>query len=141
MDGLSAVASGIAVFQLAVQLAESFKKICDFWKSIEEAPEEIQAISGDLNLLSSVLIKIAQETQHVEPDTTLIAALNGCRVKVKTLTTLLNEIEPGFASKSLRIRKWTAFKAVLKHRELTKFQEALERLKSTLLLVQQNEFR
>lgn len=141
MDGLSAAASGIAVAQVAFQLVESFKKLCEFCKSIKEAPEEIRAISMDLELLSSVLIQIAHETQHVEPDTTLIAALNGCCVKVQMLTTLLNEIGPGFASRSLRVRKWTAFKAVLKHGELTKFQEALERLKGTSLLVQQNQSR
>lgn len=141
MEGLSAAASGIAVISAAIQLAESFKKLCKFCKSIKEAPEDIRAISVDLELLSSVLVQIAYETQHVEPDATLIAALNGCCVKVTTLTTLLNEIEPGFASPSSRVRKWTAFKAVLKHGELMIFQESLERLKSTLLLVQQNQYR
>ena len=141
MEGLSAAASGIAVVSVAVQLAESFKKLCDFWKSIEEAPENIRAISVDLELLSSVLIQIAHETQHVEPDATLIAALNVCCVKVKMLTKILNEIEPGFASTKIRVRKWTALKAVLKQGELMKFQEALDRLKGTLLLVQQNQHR
>lgn len=141
MEGLSAAASGIAVLSVAVQLAESFKKLCDFWTSIKEAPENIRAISVDLELLSSVLTQIALETQHVEPDATLIAALNSCCVKVKTLTTILNEIEPGFASTRFRVRKWTALKATLKHGELLKFQEGLERLKGTLLLVQQNQYR
>lgn len=141
MDGLSAASSGIAVVSIAIQLAESFKKLHDFWKSIKEAPEDIRDISVDLELLSSVLTQIAYEAQHVEPDAALIAALNGCSVKVKTLTTLLNEIEPGFTSKSSRIRKWTAFKAVLKHGELMRFQEILERLKGTLVLVQQNQYR
>lgn len=141
MEGLSAAASGITVVSVAVQLADSFKKLCDFWKSIKEAPENIRAISVDLELLSSVLTQIALETQHVEPDATLIAALNSCCVKVKTLSTILNEIEPGFASTKLRVRKWTALKAALKHGDLMKFQETLERLKGTLLLVQQNQYR
>lgn len=141
MEGLSAAASGIAVVSVAVQLAESFKKLCDFWKSIKEAPENIRAISVDLELLSSVLTQVALETQHVEPDATLIAALNSCCVKVKTLTIILNQIEPGFASTRFRVRKWTALKAALKHGELLRFQEALERLKGTLLLVQQNQYR
>lgn len=141
MEGLSAAASGIAVVSFAIRLAESFKKLHDFWKSIKEAPEDIRATTTDLEFLSNVLLQIAYETQHVEPDETLIAALNGCCVKVKILTTLLDEIEPGFASTSLRIRKSTAFKAVLKHGELVKFQENLERLKSTLLLAQQNQYR
>ena len=141
MEGLSAAASGIAVASLAIQLADSFKKLCDFCKSIKEAPEDIRAISIDLEILSSILFEIANETQHVEPDKMLIAALNRCCVKVKTLTEILDKIEPGFASTSACTRKWTAFKAVIKHGELIKFQEALDRLKSTLLLVQQNQYR
>ena len=139
MEGLSAAASGIAVVSVAIQLAESFKKLSDFWKSIKEAPEDIRAISTDLDLVSSVLAEIARDTQHVAPDDTLIAVLNACWDKVKLLTGIVNQIEPGFASASLRVRKWTSFKAVLRRGELIKFQEGLERLKSTLLLVQQNQ--
>ena len=134
MDGLSAAAS-------VMQLAESFKKLYDFWNSIKEAPEDIRAISVDMQNLSNILSQIANETQHVEPDATLIAVLNGCCVKVKTLNTLLNDIEPGFASKKYRVRQWTAFKAVLKHGKLMKYQVALDRLKIDLLLVQQYQYR
>lgn len=140
-DALATAASGIAVVSLAIQLAESVKKLCDFWTSIKEAPEDIQAISTDLDLLSGVLTRIAYETQHVEPDATLVATLNGCWAKVRKLTVLLNGIEPGFASRSLRVRKWTALRAVLKHGQLMKFQAALESLKGTLLLVQQYQYR
>ena len=141
MEVLSATASGIAVVSLAFQLAESVKKLYDYWNSIKEAPEDIEAISMDLELLSSILTQIAHEAQHVEPDSNLVPALNGCWVKVRILTTILNEIEPGFASTSLRVRKWTALKAVFKRGQLKKFQEALGSLKCTLLLVQQNQYR
>lgn len=141
MEGLSAAASSIAVVSLAVQLADSVKKLCDFWESIKEAPSDMKEISTDLELLSGVLTDIAYEAQHVGPNATLLASLDACSFKVKRLVTLLDEIEPGFASTSSRVRKWTAFKAVLKSGKLTKFQEALERLKGTLLLVQQNQNR
>ena len=140
-DGVSTAASGIAVLTIAVQLAENVKKLHVFWTSIKEAPEDIQAISTDLELLSNVLARIAHETQHVAPDAILAATLNGCWVKVRTLSALLNEIEPGFASKRSSVRKWTAFKAVLKQGQVMKFQVALERLKCTMLLVQQDHYR
>ena len=140
-EGLATAASGIAVLTVAVQLAQSIKKLSDFWSSIKEAPEDIQAIATDVDLLSNVLTRIAHETQHVEPDTALEATLNGCRVKVGKLTALLDEIEPGFASSRPRVRKWTALKAVLKQGQLAKFQVGLDRLKSTLLLVQQYQYR
>ena len=76
MEGLSATASGLAVVSVAVQLAESFKKLSDFWKSIKEAPDDIREISVELEVLSSVLIQIAFDTQHVEPDATLLVLAN-----------------------------------------------------------------
>ncbi len=47
----------------------------------------------------------------------------------------------GFASTGSRTRTWAAFKAVFKRGQLIKFQEALERMKCTLLLVQQIQDR
>ncbi len=141
MEGLSTAASAIAVVSLGGQLAANVKKLYDFWDSIKEAPEVIRAISADLKLLSSGLTQIACEAQHVEPDVTLEDALQVCSVKVKELTTIINEIEPGFASTRSHLRKWTAFKAVLKRGQLMKFEKALEGLKSTLSLVQQNQIR
>ena len=109
MDGLSAAASGIAVASIAIQLAESLKRLCsDFWISIQNAPESIGAISIDLELLSSVLAQLTHETQHIEPDATLIAVLKGCDIRFNALTTLLHHMEPGFASTKIRVRKWTA---------------------------------
>ena len=139
MEGLSAAASGIAVASIAIQLAESFEKLCDFWKSVQNAPENIRAISIDLELLSSVLTQLAHETQHIEPDATLVAVLKGCDIRLKTLTTILHHMEPNFASRKTRVRKWTALKAVMKQGELMKFQEALDSLKGTLLLALQGQ--
>ena len=141
MEGLSAAAGGMAVVSVAMQLAENFQKLCEFCKSIKEAPEYIRAITIDLELLSNILTQIAHELQHVEPDTALIAALNGCYLKVKTLNTLLNKIELGFASTKSHIRKWTAVKAVMKQGELVKVQEALDSLKGTLFLALQDQYR
>ena len=137
MDGLSSAASGVAVVSVAVQMVESVKKLHEFWGSIEEAPEDVRIISMDLELLSSVLTRIAYEAQHAEPEALLAIALNGCWTRVETLTAFLHEIEPGFASSNLRIRRWTALKIVLKQRQLIKFQEALERMKTTIGLVLQ----
>lgn len=135
MDGLSAAASGIAVASIALRLADSVKQIYDFWTSVKEAPDDIRTITEDLRVLSSILARIEKEAGQVEPDATLEAALNGCMLNVKILTSLLNDIEPGFASTRSRVRKWTAFKAVLKRGQLVKFQGALEGMKSTLLIV------
>ena len=139
MDGLSAAASVFAVSSLAIQLADSIRKLHEFWQSISEAPEDIRCVTTDLKLLSSVLVEIAIEGQQVDPDTTLPAVLHECVTEVASLHAIIDGIEPGLGSSSLAKRKWAAFKGVMKMEKLKKFQQALERLKSTLILVQQNQ--
>lgn len=141
MDGLSGAASGMAVVSLAVQLGGSMKQLYDFWGSVKEAPEDVRAITTELKLLWSVLAEMASEEQHAEPDPTLTTALETCCGSVSKLAHLTNDMEPGFASKSLRIRKWTAFKAVLKDKKIQKFQKVLNGLKLSLMLAQQNHDR
>ena len=141
MDGLSTAASAIAVASVAVQIADSVKKLCDFWKTIRDAPEDVRMISTELEVLSSVLTQIANDAQSVRPEATLISALNGCWTQVNLLTDLINKVEPGFASKKSCVRKWSAFKAAFKNGQTKKFQEILERMKCTLLLVQQTRLR
>lgn len=141
MDGLSSAASTMAVLSLAFRLADTAKQLCDFWSSIENAPEEIRTIKADLELLTSVLAEMALEAQRTRPDTTLAAVLQSCTEKLKSLTALTYSLEPGFSSSSSRVRKRTAFKFVLKSEKLTKFQEVLDRLKNTLVLAQQNRYK
>ena len=137
MDGLSAAASGMAVVSVAFQLGESLKHLHDFCDSVKEAPDDIHAIQEDLGLLSAVLAEMDNEVQESGPDQTLMRALlKDCRDKVNRLTNIINDMKPGFASRSLRIRKWTAFKAVLKSEKIHKFEKGLEGLKSTLMLAQ-----
>ena len=137
MEGLAAAASVVGVASLALQLAGSVKKLHDFWDSVKEAPEDVRSITSDLQLLSSVLSDIASEAQHVTPDHTLEAVMERCVMKVKTLNTILNELEPGFASSRTLKRKWTALKNVLKSEKVKKFQTSLQDLKTTLILVLQ----
>lgn len=64
-----------------------------------------------------------------------------CRGRVNKLPNIINDMEPGFASTSLRMRKWTAFKAVLKGERIWKSQKVLDGLKMTLMLAQQSHHR
>src|SRR4051812_6583045 len=65
MDGLSGAASIVAVVSFTVQLAESAKKLYDFWNSVDEAPDFVHEIVVDLKLFSTILAEIAlHEQQH-----------------------------------------------------------------------------
>ena len=141
MDGLSSAASGIAVVSLAVQLGDSVKKVCDFWASIKGASEEVEKLSLELSLVSTVLTEIAFEAQHVGFDNTLTQALRACSSEVRSLSAVTRDVEPGFASPRSRTRQWTALKVVLRQSQIKKARDALDRLKATLILAQQNQER
>jgi hypothetical protein len=66
------------VVSLAIQLAESTKKLYDFWKSVDEAPSSIQRIVADLKLVSNVLAEIAQHEQRYGQDGSVVDVLACC---------------------------------------------------------------
>lgn len=134
MEGFSIA---LGVVPLAVQLADTVKKLCEFWNSVKEAPKEIETATNYLKLLQSILCSIADEAQYTKPDTILTHALEDCHKKVDSLVSTLEDIEPGFASTKARTRKWTAVKTAFMDTKLKKFQDIVESLKSTILLAQQ----
>ncbi|CAL8585139.1 hypothetical protein XPA_010719 [Xanthoria parietina] len=141
MDGLFTAAGGLAVVSVTLQLVDGINKLHDFWNSITEAPEDIKDNLDDLRLLSSVLTQTAHHQQRNPPDRTLEDVLNVCHAKAQGIIILLEEIEPGFASRSSYVRRWTAVKATMKQGKLKKLEARLARLKSTLLLALQYQDR
>lgn len=63
MDVLSATSSVIAAVSLAVQLGDKTKKLCDFWKAVKGAPQEIEQIISDLSITASLTDVIRQEAE------------------------------------------------------------------------------
>ena len=135
MDGLSTAASVIAVTSLALQLAESTKKLIEFWDSIQNAPEEVDDIKLELESLRNVLEQIGHEAQHQPPNRLVEPALRLCSRKINAVRSLTTDIESGFTSSKICTRKWSALRAVWSRKKLEKIQSSLERLKATLTLV------
>lgn len=127
MEAISAAASVLTI----LQLVSSFQRLYEFWVSVQDASDEIQSIVIDLKLLGNALTEIAGEAQHAGVSVTLVEALNS----------IVNEVEPGFASASITTRRWAAFKSVARGARIKKFMGTSESLKSTLVLVQQCQDR
>lgn len=138
MDGISGAASGIAVVSLAIQLADSIKKLCEFWDSVQDAPNDIRAIVKELRLFSAVLEGIQLNELRYGPDPITRSVLESCADKVSALVGLVDDLEPGFASMSIRVRKWSAFKATLRSEKIKKFRVSLDETKITLRLARQS---
>ncbi len=94
------------------------------WDSIRGVSRHIEAVPPDLKILSSALTQIACEKNDTGLD-----GLNGYCIKIKTLTTLLNEVEPSFAPTSSRICKRIGLEIVLKSDRLERSLNILKKLK------------
>lgn len=136
MEGLSATASVIAVGSVAVQLADSVKKLRHFWWSIKNASDDVRAIAGDLQVLSHLLAEINLEAQ--DQNASMTATLLKCVDGIRPLTIIVEGLEPGFESNSPRTRKWSALKTGLNAKKIRRYQSSLERMKTSLLLAQQS---
>ena len=143
MDGpvSATAASVIAISTLAFQLAQSTKKLFDFWDSIQHAPEEINDIKSELESLTLVLEQIGYEAQNEPSNESTRSVLRQCSRRIDTIRSLTAHIEPGFESSKTRIRKWSALRAVCKREKIKKVQDSLDSLKSTLELVLVNDVR
>ncbi|KAE9381098.1 hypothetical protein N431DRAFT_476007 [Stipitochalara longipes BDJ] len=137
MDGLSSGASVLAVVSIAVQLADSIKRVYDFWSSVKDAPHSIRAMIGDLKLLGNVLDEIVLSEKNREGGVTG-NVLASCQDRINDLLQITNDLEVGLASSSQRTRKWAAVKAVFKEEKMKEFRRALEDIKTTLLLARQS---
>lgn len=131
MDGLSGAASGIAVVSLTLQIVESISKLHDFFESMQGAPASVAAIRKDLGQLSSILDSLMLDEERFDD------VLATCMDKIAVLSAIIEDLEPGFQSRSHRNRKWTAFRTARKGIVLKNFRETLEETKTTMVLALQ----
>ncbi|MCJ1393757.1 hypothetical protein MMC18_006633 [Xylographa bjoerkii] len=104
---MDAAAGAMAFASIAIQLGQSFVTLYKFWESIKEAPADVSTIVQDLKLLASILRHIKLNEQKYGQDPEVTDVLNSCMAKVDTLRNLVEELEPGFATKHRLQRKTT----------------------------------
>jgi hypothetical protein len=122
MDGLSSGVSVLAVVSIAVQLADSIKRIYDFWNSVDDAPNSIRAVIGDLDLLVNVLSDAAASEQKLAGGGVTEAILSTCQERINDLLRITQDLESGLASGRRRVRKWVAVKSVFKEKKIRDLQ-------------------
>ncbi|KAF7505888.1 hypothetical protein GJ744_012423 [Endocarpon pusillum] len=123
--------SGFAVVEIALQLANGFVKLHDFWTTIQEAPEEIADMVSELKCLSDLLSEIATQQYNGRG---ILSAMERCARKVKVLHEIVQEFEPNFTSNLGRVRFWNKLKAARKKQKLREFRDSLQETKTTLIL-------
>jgi hypothetical protein len=139
MDPLSAVASGISIVSLGIQIADSIQKCLRFWKSVRGAPSDIGRIVEDLEALDEILNSVMayhQDFQSSEDSPQIIPlprALQSCANRLMDVVRTISDLEQG-----LQIRKlWTSLRTAFREEAINKVRRDLESAKSSLILSNQ----
>lgn len=138
MDGLSSASAVFAVVSVAIQLAETIHKLVEFWKAVEDAPDNVAGIFRELGLLSKILTQSHELAQRHSFSDTFDEALKDCHSKIIRLYSKIHDTRSDFKSSRLRRRKWAAWKIVMNKTEIDSLQKSISEAKSTILLVQLN---
>ncbi|TGO24656.1 hypothetical protein BPAE_0098g00220 [Botrytis paeoniae] len=138
MDGLSSASAVFAVVSIAVQLAETIHKLVDFWKAVEDAPDNIASIFRELELLSKILTQSHELAQLHSFSDIFDEALKDCCSKILKLHSKVEDTRRNLSSSKLRKRKWAAWKIVLQKSEIDSLQKSISEAKTNILHIQVN---
>ena len=138
MDGLSSASAVFAVVSVAVQLAETIHKLVDFWKAVEDAPDHVASIFGELELLSKILTQSHELAQIHSFSDIFDEALRDCYSKILKLHSKVENTRKNLNSSKLRKRKWAAWKIVLQKSEIDSLQKSISEAKTNILHIQVN---
>ncbi len=138
MDPVSAAAGVVSFVSLAIQLLEKVQDVRDFWRSIEDGPAEVHELIRELDCILAILqaINELESNLHLRNDEPLVKALRACEINVGKVSATVQDLSAGFAG-GKRNRTWTSLKFALRKGHIKSSQEALERVKTNLILAQQ----
>ncbi|TVY45721.1 hypothetical protein LSUB1_G000383 [Lachnellula subtilissima] len=137
-EALGVVASGIAVTQLATQVASSVIKLKNCWEQIKNVPTEISYLLREVDSLKLILCHIQDDqASQWEPNSVgngvhLRQSLELCKQGSAELETLVNELGAKIEGKHGLKKKLGSAKVVLKNEEIKVMKR---RLKSTIRLL------
>ena len=139
---LGVVAGGMGIGSLANQIVGSVQQILDLWSSIKDAPENVQSLLEELNLLGNLLSKMSGDGDEAEEQSLSLRQATTevtryCQLAPDSIDGVLKHLASEMTSNKRRIRQWAAVKVTVKGKRLEKSLARLERAKSLLTLAYQ----
>ena len=136
-DPLSIAAAGAGFLSLAGQVADGLIKLRAFYKASKYAPQEVQSLCDEMDVVRSLLEDAGKRTRngspprsdHVNPSELLAQ----CEKTRCHLDHALRELRIGFTRSRL-----ASFRFPFKKQEIEEMLMSLERGKTSLLLVMQS---
>ena len=137
---LGAVASGIAVGQLAGQVASSIIKLKHYWDQVKDASEEIRHLMLEIDSLNLILGHIGDDVSVSNPyfDKLCVEqSLKLCREGAVELNILVTELAEKVDGKRGMKKKWGGAKVVLRKEDIKKLKKRMKTAISLLSLAYQ----
>lgn len=130
---LGVAASGVGIVSLAIQLADSIKKLKDFCEDVRNVPDDIKYITHQLDILNLQLGDVAKEQQtnpvDFNSDEGLKQCLAACQQGTAQLVTIVKELEDKIAKKG----RMGAIRAVLRREKIAILGRRLDSAKTSLM--------
>lgn len=127
---LGVVASGIAVAQIAGQIANTIIKLKSYWSQIKEAPAEINHLLREIESLNLMLQHMqedqAQQSILSSHNLCVQRSLKLCEECASELSGLANDFAVRLHGKSSWKRKVSSAKVVLSEDEIKKLKRRLK---------------
>lgn len=141
---IGVVASGITIGALAAQITSSTIKLKSYWSQVQNAPEEMQDLIEDVELLSHILAEI-EDDQRRNPISNLILdttstsrCLSYCKEGADQLIVLIDELNRDLDASTGKLRKkWASAKVVFQKEKIERYRARLERAVRRLSLSHQ----
>jgi hypothetical protein len=136
MDGLSAAASGIAVASLAIQLVDSVREIHRFFRTLKDAPEELDRLLDlleHMELMLDNIAKLVDRDSDISPS--VLKAIQSCEKALNKLDGLIQKVKRDSSAQSPLKRSLGFFKFACKKEEVEDIERQLDRAVSNLNMV------
>ena len=140
------VASGVfAVISLSLQLAETVKKVDNFLRDVQNAPDELKRLVDTLDQLNLILVQVKtyvkqqSRTDGLPGCTDVIERiLHSCESNVRKLDSYVNVFQTLFNGKGQRRKIWASIKTVIKKEEIVQMRGLIDQdissLQTTMLI-------
>lgn len=139
MDPFSAAAGAFSIISLAIQLVDKFQEVRAFWRSVEDASAEVCEILNELDCVLEILQGVGEldATSESSNNGPLLKALQACGMYVRRLSACVHDLRSGFGG-GRAVRVWSSLRFTLRRDRIRTSHEALERVKTCLILAQIN---
>lgn len=133
------LASVITIAALAVQTLETVRKSHELYSSIQDAPEKLQLLLDELQLLGTLLAGSREIARHIDDQSVggFLTALKYCKDALESVQAFSTDLKNSILTARPGLRHWVAFKAIVSNKTLKRHLNKLERAKSMLSLAHQ----